>query len=157
MSAAPAIAEAAGAEDIAAVRALFLEYARSLDFDLCFQGFEAELAALPGAYAPPGGRLLLAKAQGEPVGVVGLRPLEPGICEMKRLYVQPAHRSGGTGRRLVIRILDAARALGYSRMRLDTVETMKAAQSLYRELGFRETAPYGANSVDGLRYFELSL
>lgn len=157
MSPAPAIVEAAAAADIAAVRALFLEYARSIDFDLCFQGFEAELAALPGDYAPPGGTLLLARDAGAAVGVVGLRPLEPGVCEMKRLYVQPPYRGGGTGRRLVTRVLDAARALGYSRMRLDTVETMVAAQGLYRRLGFRETVPYGANPVDGLRYFERSL
>ncbi len=159
MSAAPVIAEGTGPADMATVRTLFEEYAAALDFDLCFQGFTAELAGLPGDYAPPAGRLLLARSDGAAVGVVALRPLAaPGACEMKRLYVRPAGRGGGTGRRLAVSAIGAARATGYATMRLDTVVSMRAAQSLYNSLGFRETGPYdGAATHDQLRYFELSL
>lgn len=158
MSAAPVIAEAAGPSDVATVRTLFEEYAAALDFDLCFQGFAAELGGLPGDYAPPGGRLLLARSGGDAAGVVALRPLAaPGTCEMKRLYVRPAGRGSGTGRRLAESAIDAARAAGYRTMRLDTVVSMHAAQALYKSLGFRETGPYDGRFYEQLRYFELSL
>lgn len=154
---APVIADATGPDDMETVRALFAEYEAALDLDLCFQGFAQELATLPGAYAPPDGRLLLARAGEAAVGVVGFRPLAPGVCEMKRLYVRPGHRGGGTGRRLATAAVEAARAAGHGAMRLDTAVSMRAAQALYKSLGFRETGPYDGAAHDQLRYFELSL
>jgi putative acetyltransferase len=143
---------------IATVRELFLEYANSLGFSLCFQSFDRELAGLPGEYAPPNGRLLLAEWQGEPAGCVALHPLEAGICEMKRLYLRPQYRGKGLGRALVQRIIDEARSLGYLRMRLDTVEPlMKDAVVLYRRFGFREIPPYRENPIAGAMYLELEL
>jgi len=141
------------ADDVAVVRALFEEYAASLGFSLCFQDFERELAALPGDYAPPRGCLLLAWVDGEAAGCVALRDLGSGVCEMKRLYVRPSRR----GRRLVEELLARARALGYTRMRLDTVPAMAAAQALYRSLGFREIPPYRDNPVPGATYMERRL
>jgi ribosomal protein S18 acetylase RimI-like enzyme len=152
----PAIVDARDATDVARVRTLFLEYADSLDFSLCFQDFDRELAELPGAYAPPGGCLLLAVA-GEAVGCVGLRPLGDGVCEMKRLYVRPALRGTGLGRRLAMTVVARARALGYGRMVLDTVPSMRAAIALYRSLGFVETPPYAANPVPGALCLALPL
>lgn len=143
----------AAASEMGVVRALFLEYARSLSFDLCFQGFEQELAELPGRYAPPRGQILLAPG----AGVVALRPLADDICEMKRLYVQPHARGCGLGARLAWAIITEAQDRGYRAMRLDTHESMQAAIALYRELGFREIAPYSGDSVPGLRYYELAL
>jgi putative acetyltransferase len=143
--------------DVADVGALMLEYAASLGFDLCFQGFERELAELPGAYAPPRGALLIARAAGEAVGCVGLRSLGGSVCEMKRLYVRPGHRGSGTGRRLVHRLLEEARRMGYTTMRLDTLPGMESAQALYVGLGFREIPPYTANPVPGARFLELDL
>ncbi len=152
------IAPAAGGPDMAAARRLFLEYAESLDFDLCFQGFDDELASLPGAYALPGGRLLLARAGDEIAGCVGLRPLDDTMCEMKRLYVRPAHRSAGLGRRLAEAVIAEGRAAGYAAMRLDTIgASMKPAQALYADLGFVEIPPYYPSPADQLRYFELRL
>jgi ribosomal protein S18 acetylase RimI-like enzyme len=150
------IVDGHGEEHVPAVRALFEEYADSLGVDLGFQDFERELAELPGEYAPPAGRLLLALAP-QPAGCVGLRPFEPGICEMKRLYVRPAHRGSGLGRQLAEAIVAAGRDAGYERMRLDTLPTMAAARTLYRALGFVETEAYRPNPIHGTTYFELDL
>lgn len=140
------------------IRTLFKEYAGSLDFGLCFQDFEGELARLPADYAPPSGRLLLALSEQDPAGCVALRPISPGICEMKRLYVRPAHRGTGLGRRLCERIISEARGLGYAFMRLDTVaSSMPTAVALYQKLGFREIPPYRRNPVPGALYMELEL
>ncbi|MFZ0734631.1 MAG: GNAT family N-acetyltransferase [Candidatus Sulfotelmatobacter sp.] len=145
-------------EHIAQARELFLEYAQSLGFSLCFQSFDKELATLPGHYAPPEGRLLLAECDGEFAGCIALHKLEDSICEMKRLYLRPQFRGKGLGRSLVDRIITEARQIGYSRMRLDTVEpVMKDAVGLYRKLGFREIAPYCTNPIAGALYMELLL
>lgn len=150
------IAEAAGPADIAAVRMLFLDYAGSLGFSLCFQGFDDELASLPGKYGPPGGRLLLARDDsGAAVGVVGVRPLGDGVCEMKRLYVVPAARGGHLGRRLAEAAIAAGDAMGYAAMRLDTHTQFTRAIALYRALGFVEIAAYYRNPLPGVVYFEL--
>lgn len=145
-------------EHIQQVRALFLEYGSSLTFDLCFQSFDAELQGLPGAYAPPHGRLLLARHQGQAAGCIALRKLESGICEMKRLYVRVAHRGQGMGRLLTEGLIAEARSIGYQRMRLDTVESaMKNAVALYRNLGFHEIAPYSSIPIESARWMELVL
>ena len=145
------------ARDIAATRALFEEYAASLGIDLCFQDFEKELATLPGSYAPPSGRLLLAMRGNQIAGCVALRRLEQDICEMKRLYVRPAFRGSGLGRMLVEEITREARIAGYHRMRLDTLPTMVGALALYRRLGFREIPPYRNNPLGGTVFLELQL
>ena len=154
---APRIVEARTNEQIAAVRALFLEYQEAIGVDLCFQGFEAEVAGLPGDYAPPRGRLLLAGMGGDPVACVALHELGDGICELKRLYVRPAARGTGLGRRLTEEAVAAARAIGYTTMRLDTLPSMAEAQHLYGSLGFHEIGPYYENPVPGARFFELEL
>lgn len=139
-------------------RELFLEYAKSLNFSLCFQSFDKELAGLPGDYAPPAGRLLLAEYQGQLAGCVALHKLEDDICEMKRLYLRSPFRGKGLGRVLAERIIAEARQIGYLRMRLDTVEpVMKDAVAMYRKLGFREIAPYRPNPNPGTLYMELEL
>lgn len=143
--------------DADAVRALFREYADSLGIDLGFQGFEAELAALPGKYAPPGGRLLLAWRDAEAVGCVALRPIDAHTCEMKRLYVRPVARGEQLGRRLAGRICAEARQAGYTRIRLDTLPSMAPAQKLYRALGFRPIESYVYNPIVGTRFMELEL
>jgi GNAT superfamily N-acetyltransferase len=152
------LGEARTAEDLAQARRLFRAYADWLGVDLCFQGFERELAELPGCYAPPEGRLLIARVGGDVVGCVGLRPLEPGVCEMKRLWVEPGFGGQGIGRALAESVVAAARVLGYERMRLDTLpQRMPAAQHLYRSLGFREIPPYYDNPLDGVTMLELAL
>jgi putative acetyltransferase len=151
------IVDAAAVDEVLTVRRLFEEYAASLGIDLCFQGFEKELAGLPGHYAPPQGRLLLALQDGQTAGCIALRPLEPGVCEMKRLYVRPAFRSHGIGSVLVDRIIQEARQAGYRHMRLDTLPSMARALALYRRLGFREIAPYYENPVEGAVFLELQL
>jgi putative acetyltransferase len=145
-------------EDIEHARSLFLEYGGSLGFSLCFQSFDQELKDLPGAYAPPSGRLLLARCNGHTAGCIALRRIEDGICEMKRLYVRPGDRGRGLGRLLVERLIVEARTIGYERMRLDTIESaMKDAVELYRRMGFREIAPYSAVPVESALWMELRL
>jgi putative acetyltransferase len=150
-------------EQLPEVRTLFQEYAAEIQVDLCFQGFAQELAELPGDYAPPSGRLFLAREGTESVGCVGLRPFAGasrapgGVCEMKRLYVRPAFRGRGIGRKLAQTDIDAARAIGYDRMCLDTLAHMTAAIALYRSLGFLPTSPYRHNPLAGAAYFALDL
>jgi ribosomal protein S18 acetylase RimI-like enzyme len=148
---------AASGEDIKIVRRLFREYQTSLGVDLCFQNFESELAELPGKYGSPEGRLYLAFEGEQAAGCTGLRKIEEGVCELKRLYVLPSHRSRGIGRRLTIQAVTDARQIGYERMRLDTLPSMQRAQGLYRELGFMPIAPYTNNPVEGALFMELKL
>jgi len=151
-------AQAASPAHIAQARELFLEYAHSLGFSLCFQNFDRELAELPGDYAPPEGRLLLVECETQIAGCVALHKLAPGICEMKRLYLRPRFRGKGLGRALAERIIAEARQIGYRRMRLDTVEpVMKDAVAMYRKLGFKQVAPYRPNPMAGAMYMELEL
>lgn len=153
------IAEAVSQDDLRDVATLFEGYAASLPVDLAYQGFDTELSGLPGKYAPPGGALLLARSiEGTPLGCVGLRPcLEPGVCEMKRLYLVPAARGLGLGRALAAAIVDQARKLGYRELRLDTLPTMTMAQSLYRQMGFRPIEPYYAPTPPGTVFMALPL
>lgn len=148
---------AAPGPDLAAVRDLFLEYAGSLNFSLCFQDFETELEGLPGAYAPPRGSLLLARAGSGAAGCVGVRPHDAGRCEMKRLYVRGQYRGSGLGRRLAERAIAFARTAGYRSMLLDTLPQMQQAVRLYRELGFVRCAPYYDNTPIGSSCLELKL
>jgi len=151
------IVPATSADQIATAGRLFKEYEASLGIELTFQGFAQEVAALPGAYAPPAGRLFLATDGVEPTGCVALRPLGGGLCEMKRLYVRPEARGARLGRRLAETVIREARAIGYTRMRLDTLPSMKEAFALYQTLGFREIAPYYENPIGGTRFMELDL
>jgi ribosomal protein S18 acetylase RimI-like enzyme len=154
----PHIRRATSEDDLDAARRLFREYVEELDFDLDFQNFEREMDALPGPYAPPNGAILLVGTSNEPVGVVAVQPLDDeGVCEMKRLYVRPAHRDQGVGRRLAEAIIAEARNLGYDVMRLDTVASMTTARSLYRSLGFEERSPYYHNPLDDAVYMERAL
>lgn len=148
-------------DDLQTVRQLFLEYQAGLGIDLCFQGFEAELAELPGAYAPPAGTLLLACVDGEPAGCCAMRPLyntdHLNACEMKRLFVRPAFRGFGLGRLLVERVLSDGQLSGYTTMLLDTLSDMETARALYQEMGFVEVAPYYHNPIPGAHYLKVDL
>lgn len=153
------IRPARGADDLTAIAALFRAYAASLPVGLGYQDFDAELAGLPGKYAPPAGELLLARdPAGAPLGCVALRALpQAGVCEMKRLYVDPAARGSGLGRALAEAVVGAARCLGYRELRLDTLATMTAAQALYSAMGFTRTAPYYAPTPAGTAFLALRL
>jgi putative acetyltransferase len=143
--------------DVAAVGELLREYAVAIGVDLDYQGFRAELGALPGQYAPPSGELLLAKVSGEVAGCVALRAFDQSTLEVKRLYVRPSIRGAGLGKRLVAAAITVARNNGYTELRLDTLATMTAAQALYSSLGFIETAPYGNAFLPGTRFYALPL
>ena len=144
-------------EHLRQVREFFVEYAESLGIDLDFQGFEEELANLPGDYVPPDGCLLLAVVNEEIAGCVALHPWDDTVCEMKRLYVRPAYRRTGAGRKLAEAVIQAARDIGYRKMYLDTLPTMQSAQKLYLSLGFRPIPPYRHNPVPGAEFLSLDL
>lgn len=148
-------------EDIHTLRSIFREYAEGLQVDLCFQGFEAELAELPGEYAAPRGALLLARVDDELAGCCALRPLDtvdyPNACEMKRLYVREDFRRSGIGRQLVEAILDCARRAGYDCVLLDTLDAMESARALYQDLGFEEIPPYYHCPIEGAHYLKVNL
>lgn len=151
------IVEAHTHKELQEAARLFREYAASLDISLDFQGFEEELASLPGCYASPEGSILLAKSQEEFAGCVALRKLADGSCEMKRLFIRPAFRGRKIGVSLCEEIIDKARELGYQRMRLDTLESMQAARAVYTSLGFREIGPYCYNPIEDAVFMELNL
>ena len=151
------IVEAKSDGELDTVKKLFAEYARSLEFDLCFQDFEHELDSLPGEYSPPSGTLLLAVGRGGAYGCVALRRIDESTCEMKRLYVRPDFRHRGIGRSLAERVISIAREMGYRSMKLDTVSAMVEANKLYRELGFVATKPYRFNPLDSCLFLELRL
>lgn len=168
VASAETIRAAGSPRDIELARTLFVEYAQWLKVDLCFQGFDRELASLPGAYAPPRGRLLLAGGPDAALGCVALRPLDHGhsvaapgtevaMGEVKRLYVKPLRRGEGWGQHLAHAIVDEARVIGYRELKLDTLEWMSAARMLYASLGFRECAPYYENPLAGVVYMSLAL
>ena len=147
--------------ELASAADLFREYAASLDIDLCFQDFDAELAGLPGEYAPPAGQLVLAYVDGQLAGCGAMRPLADAdyanACEMKRVFVRPGFRRCGLGRALAQRLLDEGRRAGYSAMLLDTLDDMEAARELYASLGFEEIPPYYFNPIPGAHYLKANL
>ena len=144
-------------KDLEIVKSLFVEYADSLGFDLGFQDFQEELANLPGEYAPPKGCLLVAEYKDQPAGCVALRKLSDGVCEGKRLYVRPEFRGLRIGRKLMEAIIEEALKIGYTRIRGDTLASMKTAQALYASLGFKEIKPYCHNPIEGAKFIELEL
>lgn len=152
------IFHATSSDDVQRARTLFEEYAAGIGISLCFQNFDRELANLPGDYAAPDGRLLLAEEDDQLAGCIALRKLDDGVCEMKRLFLRPAYRGQGLGRVLVESIIDEARKLGYIYMRLDTIPgPMDKAIALYRSMGFVEIGPYYKNPVEGAKFMELDL
>lgn len=151
------IVAALDAEAVAACRELFAEYERALGVSLCFQGFERELATLPGDYAPPAGCLLIARSRGLAAGCAALRPLGPTEAEMKRLYVRAPFRALGLGRALALGVIEEARRIGYRTLKLDTLPSMRAAQALYGRLGFVDAPRYNDNPVAGVRFMALEL
>lgn len=152
------VIQAQSITEIATARKLFQEYAAALSFSLCFQNFDQEVSSLPGKYAPPAGRLLLAVQDEDVAGCIALRPLDVDACEMKRLYVRPQFRGQGFGQKLVAAVIGAAREIGYERMRLDTVPgKMDRAIALYRSIGFHEIPPYYDNPFDDVLFMELRL
>ena len=152
------IIQAETSADLQHVRELFAEYVEWLEINLCFQNYEKELAELPGDYAPPTGRLLIAYEDQEVAGCIALRNLGDGVCEMKRLYVRPAFRGERLGWKLVELVLDEARKIGYERIRLDTLPgKMDRAIAMYRTLGFKDIDPYYHNPVTGAAFMELVL
>lgn len=155
------LAAPASAADLEATREIFREYARSLGIDLCFQNFEAELAALPGEYAAPRGALVLARVDGRVAGCGAMRPLADvdyaNACEMKRLFVRPGFRQLGLGRLIAQALIEAATRAGYSAMLLDTLDDMEAARGLYATLGFEEIPPYYFNPIPGAHYLKVQL
>lgn len=153
----PRIARARSKDQIEDIRRLFIEYAQSLSIDLGFQNFNEEVATLPGDYNLPSGILLLAKDGRQPAGCVAVRRITDTVCEMKRLYVLPKYRGAGLGRKIASTAIIAARDLGYHRMRLDTLPSMKEAIDLYQSLGFRSIEPYRDNPVPGALFLELPL
>lgn len=157
MPAGVTIRRAETTEEIEAVRGLLVEYAQGLRVELSYEGFDEELAALPGAYGPPNGTLLLLKVGGQAAGCGGLRPLSPGVGEVKRIFVNAAYRGRGLGEVVVRSIISSARERGYHQLRLDTLPTMSVAARLYRKLGFREIPAYWPSPVPGTQYFELEL
>jgi len=144
-------------QDLEAIRVLFLEYQAGLGIDLGFQSFDEEVRRLPGDYAPPTGRLLLAKQDGRPLGCIALRGISPARGEMKRLFVRPQGRGLGLGKWLVARLLDEARTAGYAELVLDTLPGMAEAQGLYLAFGFRDIPPYRDNPIPGARFLGLVL
>jgi ribosomal protein S18 acetylase RimI-like enzyme len=153
----PTFEQADSPERVATARELFREYAQAIGTDLEYQGFSAELAALPRPYVPPRGALLIARIDAGVAGCVALRPLDEHRGEMKRLYVRPAYRKFGLGKRLVDAVIDAARGAGYRELRLDTLASMTSAQALYRRLGFIEISPYNTAHLPGTRFYSLDL
>ncbi len=151
------ILQATTPEQITAIRDLFKEYAEELGVDLCFQGFSAELVGLPGAYAMPRGRLLLAEETGQAAGCVALRPVDETVCEMKRLFVRRAYQGSGFGRALAERVISEARAIGYSSMVLDTLPNLQAALRLYDSLGFQPCPAYYRTPLPGTVFLKLQL
>jgi ribosomal protein S18 acetylase RimI-like enzyme len=142
---------------VSVVQELFREYQAEINVDLSFQDFDSELDSLPGVYSPPRGRLYVATVDSVPAGCIGLRPLKDDRCEMKRLFIRPQFRGLKLGRFLSERVIDDARAIGYTSMVLDTLPSMRQAKALYRSLGFREIAPYRFNPIPGTAYMELVL
>lgn len=153
----PTFNQADNPELVATARTLFREYAEAIGTNLEYQGFTAELAALPVPYTPPRGALLIARIGPDVAGCVALRPLDAQRGEMKRLYVRPAHRKSGLGKRMVEAVIDAARRAGYRELRLDTLPSMASAQALYRRLGFVEIPPYNTTHLPGTRFYSLDL
>src|SRR6185436_17736071 len=151
------ITEARWPEDRATVEALFREYVASLAEDISFQNVDEELGTLPGKYARPTGAVLIARDGADAAGAVAYRMVEPGVCEMKRLYLRPAFRGTGLGRELASELIEDARAQGYRTMLLDTLASMSAARALYRDLGFVPVAPYYDNPLPGVMYMALEL